>query len=99
MQDKITRAIIESCADKWIDEIKTDTHRAARKLTELGGLWSRSGRQRSFFSGIDDLLCNDRSAYYDLAGELANTAEKENLKRFSINFGCNALGAGAKKLR
>ncbi|MEA5051020.1 MAG: hypothetical protein VB021_06055 [Oscillospiraceae bacterium] len=99
MQDRITRAFIESYAGKWIDDVKTDTHRAARKLAELGGLWSRSGKQEGFFNGIDDLLGNDRSEYYTIANRVTNTVAKNNLKRFGINFGCNALGSGAKKLR
>jgi hypothetical protein len=91
MKERVARAIIGALLDKWLDELKHDTHRSLRRLVELGAFFSNGNIQKQFFNMVQKLLEHNTCGYYDIIRGLVCDVNRHALKRFSMNIGYNAL--------
>ena len=99
MNERTASAILGVSTDIWIRDMQHDTHRTARRLAELGGLFSTGAKQRRFFQLAEELLKNRTSEYYALLRSLCREVDANALKTFGIAFGYYALSHGAAKRR
>lgn len=99
MNERTASAILGVSTDIWIRDMQHDTHRTARRLAELGGLFSTGAKQRRFFQLAEELLKNRTSEYYSLLRSLCREVDASALKTFGIAFGYYTLSHGAAKRR
>ncbi|HRX57983.1 MAG TPA: hypothetical protein P5075_04350 [Eubacteriales bacterium] len=99
MNERTASAILGVSTDIWIRDMQHDTHRTARRLAELGGLFSAGAKQRRFFQLAEELLKTRSSEYYALLRSLCRNVDANALKTFGIAFGYYALSHGAAKRR
>lgn len=99
MNERTASAILGVSTDIWIRNMQIDTHRTARRLAEMGGLFSTGAKQRRFFQLAEELLKNRSSEYYPLLRSLCRDVDADAIKTFGIAFGYHALSHGAAKRR
>ena len=93
------KAMIEAAIDRGIKEMETDPERSIRRLTDLGKQFSKNRFQTTIFSVMQNLLTNEKSAYYDMIYNLLKNSDKEAVKKFGVNFGYMSWTYGAAKIR
>jgi hypothetical protein len=99
MNERTASAILSVSADIWIRNLEFDTRRTARRLVELGGLFSSGAKQRRFFQLAGALLENRSSEYYTLLRSLCRETDANALKTFGLALGYHTLSRGAIKRR
>ncbi len=99
MNEHMASAILGVSVDIWIRDMQHDTQRTARRLAELGGLFSTGAKQRRFFSQAEDILKNRSSAYYPLLKALCSNVDAGAIRTFGMAFGYHSLSRGAAKRR
>jgi hypothetical protein len=99
MNEHMASALLGVSTDIWIRDMQHDTQRTARRLAELGGLFSTGAKQRRFFQQAEDILKNRSSAYYALLKTLCTRVDVGALRTFGMAFGYHSLSRGAAKRR
>ncbi len=97
MNEHMASALLGVSADIWIRDMQYDTQRTARRLVELGGVFSTGAKQRRFFHQAEDILKNRSSAYYTLLKTLCTSVDAGALRTFGMAFGYHSLSRGASK--
>jgi len=99
MNEHMASAILGVSTDLWIRDMQFDTQRTARRLAELGNLFSTGVKQRRFFEQAETLLKSRSSEYYPLLKKLCTSADAAAIRTFGIAFGYHALSRGASRRR
>ncbi len=99
MNEQLASVLLNASVDHWIREMRIDTHRTARRLAELGRLFSSGAKQSGFFYESEETLKNPSSMYYPLLAALCSTVDAESLKTFGMAFGYHCLSRGANRRR
>ncbi len=99
MNEHMASALLGVSTDIWIRDMQHDTQRTARRLVELGGMFSTGAKQRRFFHQAEDILKNRSSAYYALLKTLCTSVDAGALRTFGMAFGYHGLSRGASKRR
>lgn len=99
MNEHMASAILGVSVDIWIRDMQHDTQRTARRLAELGGLFSSGVKQRRFFHQAEEILKSRSSAYYALLKNLCSSVDTGALRTFGMAFGYHCLSRGAAKRR
>jgi len=99
MNEHMASAILGVSVDIWIRDMQHDTQRTARRLAELGGLFSSGVKQRRFFRQAEEILKSRSSAYYSLLKALCSSVDTGALRTFGMAFGYFSLSRGAAKRR
>lgn len=94
-----SRAIIETLVRKTIREMQDSPRRSVRNLVDLALQFSGGRLQHRFFQAAQTLLKNENSPYYDLAQDVVNHVDPEQIVTLGMNVGYNGCTYGAKKLR
>lgn len=95
----VTRTLIELAVDQGMKDMKADSHRAVRRMADLGRQFARGRFQAEIFSLFQRLLAREDSPYYDMIDKLLAHTDPAALKRFGINAGYNGWTYGASLLR
>lgn len=95
----VTRALIELAVDQGMKDIKADSHRAVRKMADLGRQFAKGRFQAEIFSLFQRLLAREDSPYYDMIDRLLTHTDPAALKHFGMNAGYNGWTYGASLLR
>lgn len=95
----VTRALIELAVDQGIKNMQADSHRAVRRLADLGNQFAKGRFQAEIFSLFQRLLAREDSPYYDMIDRLLTNTDAAAIKRFGINAGYNGWTYGASLLR
>lgn len=98
-QETMARTIIETMMNKFLRDMEDDPDRSIRNLIDLGINFARGRFQKEFFHVLQEMLSNERSAYYDLAKQVAARTDHEILKTFGMNMGFQACTLGARLIR
>lgn len=99
MARSISRLLIETVVKKALRDAKDSPERAIRNLVDMAMYFSEGSSQRSFFSVVQELLCNEQSVYYPLIQDVLNHADEERILAFGMNVGYNSCTLGAKQIR
>lgn len=95
----MTRSLVEVAIDKALHDIARDPDRSIRNLVDLGSNFSNGRFQTGLFSGMQDILKNRSTRYYELARRIIADVKGAALKSFGLNLGYNAFTHGAKHIR
>ncbi|MEA4889847.1 MAG: hypothetical protein VB070_10330 [Clostridiaceae bacterium] len=98
-QREMNYAMIEAAVDKGIRDIQENTSRGIRNLVDLGLHLSTGRFQKDIFRIARQMLHEERSAYYALAGHIVQSVDARIIKRFGINLGYNSWTYGAGLIR
>jgi len=99
MTNTMTRSLIESFIRKKIIELRISPGRATRNLVDMGLNFSNGRFQKYFFELAQNILCDEKSTYYQIAHSVVNNINAEKLLGFSMNLGYNSFTYGAKIIR
>ena len=95
----IKKTMIESAISRGIREMDDDPERVIRRFVDLGKQFSGNRFQDHVFSVMQELLNNEKSAYYDMVHSLLTNIDEEKIKTFGINFGYMSWAYGAHEIR
>lgn len=95
----VARSLIELAVDQGIKDMKSDSHRTLRRLTDLGRQFAKGRFQSYIFALFQRLLAQDDSPYYEMIDRLLTQTDAACVKRFGINAGYNGWTWGASVLR
>lgn len=99
MTRSISRQLIEAIVQKALRDAKDSPDRALRNLVDMAMYFSEGRSQRSFFSVVQELLCNEHSAYYPLGQDVLEHVDQRRLLAFGMNIGYNSCTLGASQIR
>jgi hypothetical protein len=103
MNEHMASAILGVSTDLWIRDMQFDTQRTARRLAELGNLFSTGVKQRRFFEQAETLLKSRSSEYYPLLKKLCTSADAapsgRSASRSATMRSAGALPGGAPRFR
>lgn len=99
MRENPSKILTESIVRKTIQNIKDSPERSTRNAIDLGLQVSQGRFQQRFFAILQDMLKNERSAYYGLVRDVVNHVNTERLVTFGMNVGYNSCTAGANLIR
>lgn len=95
----VTRAMIELALDRGIKDMKSDSHRTLRRMTDLGRQFAKGRFQDYIFAIFQRLLSREDSPYYDMIDHLLTHTSQACVKHFGMNVGYNGWTHGASLLR
>lgn len=96
---KLNRNLIELAVSQGIREIRQDTKRGLRRLSDLGQHFAGRWFSQNIFIQIHDILKQDDSRYYQLIKNCLDSIDEEALKTFGINLGYNSWTCGVSRIR
>ncbi len=99
MKKDMTRVLVESTVRRTLKNIQEAPERATRNLIDLGLEFSGGRFQTRFLSQAQKMLQNPKSAYYDLAKQMAATVDPDIITTFGVNLGYNSCTKGAQRIR
>lgn len=97
--NRLNQSIIRSIVRKSITQLKENPEREVRNLIDLGDMFARGEFQKMFFGSAREELEKDTSAYYDVALQVIQSTDTDNLLSFGMNLGYNGLSHGATQIR
>lgn len=98
-QETIARTIIDTLMVKFLKDVENDPDRSIRNLIDLGINFSRGRFQKEFFHVLQEMLSNERSAYYELVKNVAAHTDHDTIRTFGMNMGFQACTLGADAIR
>ena len=99
MENSVNRIMVNTIVKKAIHDLKADPERTVRNLIDMALKFADTRFQQQFYSGAQNLLTNEKSAYYDLVKDTITQVNEETLLTFGMNVGYNGLYEGSKKIR
>lgn len=96
---KLNRSLIEIAVSQGIREIRQDTKRGLRRLSDLGQYFAGKRFSQNIFIQIHEALKQEDSRYYQLIQNCLDHIEEEALKTFGINIGYNSWTYGVGRIR
>ena len=95
----INRILIETTIRKTIKEIKDSPKRSIRNLVDFALNFSKGRFQKPFLEGLQNMLKNETSPYYDLVLDTVYNVDTDRLVTFGMNLGYNGCTKGAALIR
>lgn len=89
----------EHIVRRTLFEVPRDSRRSIRNLVDLGLEVSGSRLQKRMMGVFQGMLDHEDSPYYDLILNTIHHVDHDLLTTFGVNFGWNALTAGAAHIR
>lgn len=99
LHNQLVRRAITIAINRAIENMQNDLERSTRNLIDLGLLFTKSHRLRSFFETAKKILANPDNSYHQLIKRVINTVDVDTVKTVGINLGYNQLNYGTKILR
>lgn len=96
---KLNRSLIEIAVSQGIREIRQDTKRGLRRLSDLGQHFAGKRFSQNVFIQIHEALKQEDSRYYRLIQNCLDHIEEDALKTFGINIGYNGWTFGVSRIR
>ena len=96
---KLNRGLIEIAVSQGMREIRQDTKRGLRRLSDLGQHFAGKRFSQNVFIQIHEALKPEDSRYYELLKNCLDHIDEEALKTFGINIGYNSWTYGVGKIR
>lgn len=97
--NNINIAAIHAAVESGLTKLERDPVRGVRNMLDMGQLFSRTHRQRSFFQMAQRMLGRRRSQYMQLVKRAVANVERNTLKTMGINLGYHSWSQGAKVIR
>lgn len=95
----MNRILVEGSIRRTLKSIKESPKRTIRNLIDLGLNFSEGRFQTRLLKTAQEMLHNQKSAYYTLVQDVAASVDHEILTTFSVNLGYNSCTAGAERIR
>lgn len=95
----MTKSLIEALARKTLRDMKDAPERSMRNFIDLGVLFMDGSFRDEFLKTVQELLQDEKSAYYQLAGDVVHHVEDEYLLTFGMNIGYEGCTLGASTIR
>lgn len=99
LDNSISRVLIETMVKKMLREMKEEPRRSTRNLVDLAVQFAKGRFQSYFLELIQNMLTNDKSAYFELVQDTVEHVGQERLLNFGMNVGYNSCTLGAKRIR
>lgn len=99
MKNDVKRILITSMVKRAISDMKDDPARSTRNLIDLGMNFAKGRFQQRFFSEAQEMLQNEKSAYYPMIQDIVTHVDNDRLLTFGMNVGYNSCTIGAKTIR
>ncbi|MDD3277334.1 MAG: hypothetical protein PHG16_00410 [Lachnospiraceae bacterium] len=99
MKKDMNRMLIETAVRRALKDIPDSPERTVRNLVDLGLNFSKGRFLTKFLSSAQEMLHNEKSAYYSLVKNTITGVDQETLMTFGINLGYNGCTKGAKTIR
>lgn len=96
---KLNRSLIEIVVSQGIREMRQDTKRGLRRLSDLRQYFAGKRFSQNIFIQIHEALKQEDSRYYQLLQNCLDHIDEEALKTFGINIGYNSWTYGVSKIR
>ncbi|MDY2628754.1 MAG: hypothetical protein SOW08_10665 [Lachnospiraceae bacterium] len=96
---KLNRGLIELAVSQGIREIRQDTKRGLRRLSDLGQYFASRRFSENIFLQIHEVLKQEDSRYYHLIQNVLDYVEEDTIKCFGINLGYNSWTYGVSVIR
>lgn len=96
---KLNRGLIELAVSQGIREIRQDTSRGLRRLSDLGQYFADRWFPDNIFIQIHEILKQEDSRYYRLIQNILDYVEEDTIKCFGINLGYNSWTYGVNLIR
>lgn len=93
------KVMVEHIVRRELFEVQRDPRRSIRNLVDLGMEASGGRLQKRMMRVFQGMLNHEDSPYYDLILNTINHADHDWITTFGVNFGWNALTAGAARIR
>lgn len=97
--NNINMAAVHAAVESGLTKLERDPVRGVRNMLDMGRLFSRTHRQRSFFQMAQRMLGRRRSQYMQLVKRAVANVERDTLKTVGINLGYHSWSQGAKVIR
>ena len=98
-QEVLARTIIETMLNKSLRDIERDPDRSIRNLIDLGINFAKGRFQREFLHVLQEMMQNERSAYYTLVKNVVSYTDHRRLMTIGMNIGFQACTVGATLIR
>lgn len=95
----MNRTLIESLAKKTLEDMKDSPERSMRNFIDLGVLFTGGRFKDELLDTVQEMLQNEKSAYYRLANDIIHHVGEEQLLTFGMNIGYEGCTNGAKVIR
>ena len=99
MKKDMTRILVESAIRRTLKNIQGAPERETRNLIDLGLQFSNGRFQAGLFKQAQEMLQNQKSAYYDLVKNIVTTVDHDIITTFGVNLGYNSCTKGARRIR
>ena len=99
MTNTMTRSLIETFVHSKLESLKEFPERTTRNLVDMALQFSKGGFQKRFFEIAQEMLRNEKSAYYHLIYHTISNVDANRLLTFGMNIGYNSCIHGAKIIR
>ena len=99
MARDISRVLIETVVRKMLREAKDSPERSIRNLVDMALYFSDGRIQRNFFTVAQEMLRNERSAYYPLLRDVLANVDEDRLLDFGMVMGYQGFVRGSKAIR
>lgn len=96
---KLNRGLIDLAVSQGIREIRHDTNRGLRRLSDLGQHFASRYFSENVFLQIHEVLKQEDSRYYRLMQNILDHVEEDHIKCFGINLGYNSWTCGVTAIR
>lgn len=93
------KVMVERIVRRELFEVQRNPRRSIRNLVDLGLEVSGGRLQRRMMGVFQGMLDQEDSPYYDLILNTIHHADHDWITAFGVNFGWNALTAGAARIR
>ena len=98
-RNSLPQIFIESLLRRALKDIKKSPQRSTRNLVDMALNFANGRFQKNFFESAQKMLCDERSAYYDLVQDIAQNIDENRIITFGINVGYTSCTLGAKTIR
>lgn len=99
MKQDMNRILVEGAVRRTLKSMKESPERTIRNLVDLGLNFSNGRFQTRFLETAQEMLHNQKSAYYTLVKETASSVDPDILATFGVNIGYNSCTNGAEHIR
>ena len=99
LKKDMNRILVEGTIRRTLKSMKESPERTIRNLVDLGLNFSNGRFQTRFLKAAQEMLHNQKSAYYSLVKHVAASVDHDLLTTFGVNLGYNSCTLGAKRIR
>lgn len=96
---QVGKVMVEHIVRRELFEVRRDPRRSIRNLVDLGLEVSGGRLQKRMMGVFQTMLDHEDSPYYDMILRTIHHVDHDWITTFGVNFGWNALTAGAARIR